>query len=106
MPVIVVLSWYPPDKGPEIGPAMQRVQEKITPDESLGTMLLPTVFTSGKDGIFTITAFQPAEGKVGEALAQIADICYFYQGIEGFRYEIKTYVTLEEAGARATRLGG
>jgi len=102
MPYVIIQAWFPPHKGPEVGAAGQKALEKFPQDETLGTTILPTAFTSGKDGIFAITAIEPKEGKMGEVIAWIANIMYFYQGIEGFRYEIKTFSTMEEATARAT----
>lgn len=101
---IVLFVWYPPEKGPEIVGVGQKVTEKFPPDDSLGKVLVPVTFTSGKDGIFAMTVFEPAEGKLAEALARTADMMFMYHGIEGFRYEIKTFVTLEEAGERTARL--
>jgi len=101
MAYIIVFSWFPPHKGTEVGVVGQKVLEKFPQDNTLGTIALPTAFTSGKDGIFSITALEPKEDKFGDSLARVADMMFYYQKIEGFRYEIKTFSTVEEATARA-----
>ena len=93
MAYIIVFMWFPPHKSPEFGVVAQKVIEKILKEEdgTLGINTLPTAFTSDKEGIFSITAFEPKEGKMGEFLARIADMLSYYHSIEGLRYEIKTF---------------
>ncbi len=104
MPYIIVQIWFPPHKGTEVGVVGQKVIEKFPQDDSLGTIALPVAFTSDKKGIFGITAFEPKEGKMGDSLTRIADMMAYYQNIEGFTYEIKTFVTGEEAAARTAAM--
>jgi hypothetical protein len=95
--------WFPPHKSPEFGVVAQKVQQKIVATRdaaTLGTNTLPAAFTSDKEGIFSITAFEPNEGKMGEFLAGIEDMLGYYTSIEGYRYEIKTFSTMEEFTAR------
>ena len=101
MPYIIIYAWFPPHKGTEVGVAGQKAIEKFPQDDTLGTTVLPTAFTSEKDGIFAITAFEPKEGKMGDSLDWVANIMSYYQNIEGFTYEIKTFSTTEEATAMA-----
>ena len=104
MPVVVVTGMFPPDKGPEIGLIGQKIQEKFPRDESLGTPLLPAVYSSNLEGIISISAFQPAEGKLAEVLARASDMMSMFHGVVGARYEIKTFMTAEEIAASAARL--
>jgi hypothetical protein len=105
IPNIIIFGWFPPHKGPEIGAVGQKVFEKFPGDETLMKIIVPTTYTSDKEGIFALTVLEPAEGRYGDAMARCADIMYMYQGIEGLRYEIKTFTTTEEVAARAQRMG-
>lgn len=90
--------WVPPHKSPEFSVVVEKVIEKMRKEEvgTLGTSPLPTAFTSDKEGIFSITIFEPKEGKMGELFAHIADMLGYYHSIEGLRYEIKVFSTMEE----------
>ena len=98
MAYIIVFMWFPPHKSPEFSDVAEKVIEKILKEEdgTLGINTLPTAFTSVKEGIFSITAFEPNEGKMGEFLARLVDIMGYYHCIEGLRYEIKTFSDMEE----------
>jgi hypothetical protein len=99
MAYIIVFMWFPHHKSPEFSVIAEKVIGKIYPtsdDLDLGINTLPTAFTSDKEGIFSITAFEPKEGKMGEFLARLTDILGYYHSIEGLRYEIKTFSTMEE----------
>jgi len=105
LPNIIIFGWFPPHRGPEIGAVGQKVLEKFPADDSLMKVIVPTIYTSDKDGIFALTVIEPAEGRYGDAMARCADIMFMYQGIEGLTYEIKTFTTSAEVIARQQRMG-
>jgi len=96
MVLIMVTSWYPPDKGTEVGKKYIEVMQKFTPDPSIGKTLVRAAGRAVKDGIEVISINEVEKGKYEEALNRITRMMVEFQGIEGYRYEITTLMTAEE----------
>ena len=96
MVLIMVTSWYPPTKATEVAKKYIEVMQKI-PQESFEKPLVPVGVSSGKDGIEVISIGDVRKGKYEEALNLTNRRMVMFFGIEGYRYEIKTLLTLEEA---------
>jgi len=96
MVLIMVTLWYPPDKGIEVGKKYLGVMQKF-PLESFEKPLVPVGVSPSKDGIKGISITEVEKGKYEETLNLVARRMVEFHGIEGFRYEIKTLLTGEEA---------
>lgn len=97
MVLIMVTSWYPPTKATEVAKKYIEVMQKIPDDPSIGKPLVPVGVSADKDGINVIAITEVRKGKYEEALNRTARRMVMFFGIEGYRYEIKSLLTLEEA---------
>ena len=97
MPIIFVESQYPVSKNKEVLAAWLSALEKYPQDENLATPLVETAVTSDKCGLRVLSASQTKPGKYEEAMAYTAKFMTEFFDIEGFSYEIRTWMTIEEA---------
>lgn len=98
MVYIVVTAWYPPEKQAEALKIGLQVMKNYPPQPKLGETAAQLVSVDG-DGIKVMTIFKVKEGKYQESLMLISKMMVEYWGIEGYRYTVRTWVTLEEAFA-------
>ena len=97
MPLIFVESQYPVSKNQEVLAAWLKALEKYPRDEGLSTILVDAAVTSDKCGLRVFTASQTKPGKYEEAMAYTAKFMTEFFDIEGFYYEIRTWMTIDEA---------
>jgi len=97
MVLIMVTSWYPLNKVTEVAEKYIEVMQKIPEDPSIAEPLVPVGVSSGRDGIEVISIANVRKGKCEEAMNLALRRMVMFFGIEGYRYEIKTLQTLEEA---------
>ena len=95
MVLIMVTSWIPPDKGTEVGKKYLEVMQKI-PFESFEKPLV-NAGNMIKDGLKVIVIVEVEKGKYEEALNLAVKRESEFFGIDGYRSEIETLLTLEEA---------
>ena len=96
MVLIMVTSWYPPDKAIEVAKKFIEVLQKY-PQESYEKWLVAGAVIAVKDGIRVITITEVEKGKYEEALSLEAKRLVEYFGIEGYRFQIETLLSVEEA---------
>ncbi|MHA2399374.1 MAG: hypothetical protein ACXADU_10865 [Promethearchaeota archaeon] len=99
MGYIMVFTWFPSDKWPEVAAVGQKAAERFPADESLGTVIVPLAVGSGKDGVEAQHIFLPKEGKFEEAWARYRRGMAMYNDIEGFSFQLRHWVTQEEIAA-------
>jgi len=97
MVLIMVTTWYPLTKATEVAKKYIEVMQKIPSDPSIAKPLVTAAVSPGKDGIEVISISEVRKGKYEEALNRANRRMVMFFGIEGYRYEIKTLLTLEEA---------
>ncbi|HVP16903.1 MAG TPA: hypothetical protein VMT42_06025 [candidate division Zixibacteria bacterium] len=97
MVMIMVTSWYPPTKAIEAAEKYIEVMQKIPEDASVLEPLVTVGVSSGKDGIEAIAIGNVKKGKFDEAMNLSLRRMVMFNSIEGYRWEIKTLSTLEEA---------
>ena len=97
MVLIMVTSWYPPTKVIEVAEKYIEVMQKIPDDPSIAEPLVTVGVSSGKDGVEVISIGNVRKGKYDEAMNIVLRRMVMFHGIEGYRYEIKTLSTPEEA---------
>jgi len=95
MVLIMVTSWYPPDKATEAAKKFLEVMEKF-PQESFEKSWLAGV-KSDEDGIKTVWLTEIERGKLEEALNLASRREAEYLGIEGYRVKMETLMTFEDA---------
>ncbi len=96
MVLIMLTSWYPPDKATEVAKKFIEVMGKY-PQESFEKPLVLAAASSVKDGLRSISITEIEKGKYEEAMDLIARREVEYFGIEGYRFEMETLLTIEEA---------
>lgn len=97
MVLIMLTSWYPATKAIEVAEKYIEVMQKIPDEPSIAETLVPVGVSSGKDGFEVISIGAVKKGKYEEALNHVLRRMVMFSGIEGYRFEIKTLSTLEEA---------
>ncbi len=96
---IVVKTWYPPNKAMEITKSYMETLKKI-PYESFekhGTH----AYRASKHGIEGISIVEVDKGKLEEAMVLVAKREFEISKVDGYRYQIDTMFSLEEALAMA-----
>jgi hypothetical protein len=97
MPYIITRIWYPPGKADEVGKKYLEVLKKYPPDESLEKVIVPAAVSATKDGLEALIIAEVERAKLGDASKRTGDMMFEFRNIEGFNYEIKTWLTAEEA---------
>jgi hypothetical protein len=95
MPLIMVTSWYPPNKATEAAKKFLEVMEKF-PQESFEKSWLAGV-KSDEDGIKSVWLTEIERGKLEEALILTAKREAEYLGIEGYGFKMETLMAFEDA---------
>jgi hypothetical protein len=98
-PYIIITSWFPAHKIPEVTKVYFEMMKKYPFDEELAEWLVPAAVTTGKYGIKVMDVFKVKPGKLEEALAHLAMRAAMYHSIEGYAYSIRVWETIEEAFA-------
>jgi hypothetical protein len=97
MPIIFVETQYPASKNKEVLAAWMKALEKYPRDEGLTTPLVESAVTSDMCGLRVLSASQTKPGKYEEAIAYTGKFMSEFFDIEGFYYEIRTWMTIDEA---------
>ncbi len=96
MVLIISTALYPHDKGSEVAKKVIEVLKKYPPDPSLAkTLSIGAKATT--DGIKVITVTEVKKGKFDEAYALANKSAMEYTSIEGFKFEMETYMDANEA---------
>jgi len=96
MVLIMVTGWLPLDKVTEAAEKYMKVMQKFPP-ASFEKPLVQAASTATKDGIKVISISEIVRGKYEEAMELTLKREAQFYSIKGFRYEIDTLATLEEA---------
>jgi hypothetical protein len=89
--------WYPPGKESLAGKKYLEVMKKYAADEPLGDPIIPFAVNSTPEGTHTITVNDIKKGNLEEAIKRTTRNMLEFSGIEGIRYQIRTYLTAPEA---------
>ena len=93
MVLIITTAWYPPGKANEVGKKFLEVTKKLPPDPSISKLLTIAVKAT-KDGIKVVGISEIVKGKYEEALARSTKWNQEYTSIEGYRYEMETFMDI------------
>ncbi len=97
MPYIIIRTLYPPCKIDEAAKKYVEIMEKFPPDDNLGKVVVPVAVTITTDGVEALAISEVKRDKLADALDYTAKVMLEYRNIEGYKYEIKTWSTGEEA---------
>jgi len=89
--------WYPPGQESKAGSKYLEVMKKYPPDLSVGEATIPFAVNTTPEGIHTITVTNVKKGKLEQAIKDATRDMLEFSGIEGMRYQIRTYLTAVEA---------
>ena len=87
---------FPPGKNPDVAAMYLEALKKYPPDPSLGKTLLVLVRTT-EEGTHVMGIGKPAKGKLEENIKRNYESNQMFVGIDGFKFEIKTYLDFTEA---------
>jgi hypothetical protein len=93
---IVITSLYPNDKAKEVAKMYLKCLEKYPVDNSVATPIVPVAIRATQQGIRTIVISEVKKGKFDDAMAISTNRMVMFHDIEGYRYSIKPFLTLEE----------
>lgn len=94
---MVTTGWYPQNKQSEVEQAYFRALKKYPRDKSVMKRVLRLAVRATKDGYKTLAIYDIPDGKFSAAFNHIAAFMHEYANIEGYRYEIETYLDMGEA---------
>jgi len=97
MPYIISQSFFPPDKADEVGKKYLELLKKYPQDESPGKILIPAAIAANKNGIMSLAATEVDKEKAFDSFNRATNMMIESRSIEGFRYEIRVWLTAEEA---------
>jgi hypothetical protein len=97
MPYLITRCWYPNHIADEVAKKYVENMEKYPPDESISKTIVPVAVSTTKKGIETLSVAEVESQKLGDAIERETLHMIEYRNINGFRYEIKTWATVEEA---------
>ena len=95
MVYIVVESWYPYNKSEEVRDKFFEVEKEYPEDPALSKRLL-IAFRAVKEGVNAFAVFDVKDGKYKEAVMRLAQAMRIYTEVEGYKYEMRSYITLAE----------
>ena len=96
MVILVVESWYPASLANRVGKKYLDVIKEYPPDKNISKQILGAV-KAEKEGFHTIFAWNVKEGKTEDALKRMVEAMLMFGEIEGYRYQIDTYLSVAEA---------
>ena len=96
MVLIMVTSWYPPNKATEVAKKYVEVMLKI-PQESFEEPLVQGACKSDRDGIVSVSINKITQGKYEEAFNLVVRRMVMFYEIEGFRFKLENFLTVEES---------
>ena len=94
MVLIMVTAWFPPNKSMEVAKKHFEIAQEF-PRQSFEKLFIGGARAT-RNGIKDIMIVEVEKGKLEEALNLTARRLMEYFGIEGYRVEVETLVTLEE----------
>jgi hypothetical protein len=93
---LVITSLYPNDKAKDVAKIYLKCLEKYPADNSVATPIVPVAIRATHQGIRTIVISEVKKGKFDDAMATAVNRLAMFHDIEGYRYSIKPFLTLEE----------
>lgn len=97
MVLMVTTSWFPSGKSEEVGKKFLEVTKKYPDDPSIAKPILRVGVRPTQDGMKVIAISEVQKGKYEEAMSLSIQMLLEYSDIEGFRYEIETFMSGKEA---------
>nr|MDO8082981.1 hypothetical protein [Candidatus Freyarchaeota archaeon] len=98
-PYIVITSWFPAHKTPEVTKTYLESLEKYPPDEDLSEHVVTAAVTTNKFGIKVMDIYKVKQGKLEEHLTRSSMAMAMFHSIEGYEYSVRVWLTIEEAMA-------
>jgi len=96
MVLVMVTSWFPPGKAAEAGKKYLEVMKKY-PTESFEKAVLLIGVRATKDGMKSISITEAKKGDLEKVLNIEMKRMLMFGAIEGFKYDIETYLSGAEA---------
>ena len=99
MPYLVITSWYPSHKVPDVIKIYTEMLKKYPPNvlAKLGEYCVENAGSATEKGLKSMSIFDVKEGKLEEALKTARSALAMAQSIEGYEYTVEVWSTLTEA---------
>jgi hypothetical protein len=94
---LFVTSSYPNDKAKEVANMYLKMLTKYPDNNSVSTPIVPVAVRATFQGIRAIVIHEVKKGKLDDAMAFTVNRMVMFHDIPGYRYSIKTFLTIEEA---------
>lgn len=96
MPYIVSYLWFPPHLS---NSAAQRYLETVQKYPLISSLkrLIPAAIASDKEGVEVMAIDEVKRNDLGEALEYLGKFLVEFRNIEGLRYQVRIFNTLNEA---------
>jgi len=97
MVYLVVELWYAAGMESKAGKKYLEIMQKYPPDPSVGNNVIPFAVNSTPEGTHSFTITEVKDGKLEQAIKDATrNMLEFGDGIEGLKYQIRTYLTAPE----------
>jgi len=93
---LVTTSLYPTDKAKEVAEVYLKCIVKYPDDNSVSIPIVPVAARGTFQGIKTMVIYEAKKGKLEEAMDIAVKRLAMFHDIPGYRYSLKTFMTLEE----------
>jgi len=97
MVYVIIKTFYPSHKEEEVSQVYQETFKKYPPDPSLSEHVVPVASRGTEKGIESMNIQKLKEGAFDEVSKRIMGAMTMYHKIEGFKYSVEVWSTLEEA---------
>ena len=95
MVYLIIESWYPFGKTDEVRNKFFEVEKEYPEDPNLAKRLL-IAFRAVKEGVNALSIYDVKDGKYKETLIRLAKSMRLFTEVEGYKYEMRSYITLAE----------
>jgi hypothetical protein len=98
MPYLVITSWYPSHKLPDIINVYAEMLKKYPPNvlAELGEYCVNNAGSTTEKGLKGMSVFEVKKGKLEEALKTARGALAMFRSIEGYVYTIEVWTTITE----------
>ena len=98
MPYVISYTWYPPSLADTVAQRYLETLQKL-PIISSVKRIVPAAVASTKEGLEVFVVDEVKRENLGEAIDYMSKFLVAFRDIEGFRYHVRTFSTLNEAMA-------
>jgi hypothetical protein len=96
LPYVISFAWYPPSLADIVAQRYLEMFQKLPVISSI-KRIVPAAVASTKEGLEVFIVDEVKQEDLGEAVDYCSKFLVEFRDIEGFRYHVRTFSTLNEA---------